>query len=331
MSQKSVDVIIPSLNIDEWLYKSVENIANDKFTARIIVLFDKGEIDLNYLDRLATFKKVEIVENKVKGSVSSALNLGLSMSSSRFVARMDADDISLNGRFGNQIKSIENSGACATFSNIVAINSYDKKIPNPRPYLPTGFIWQPLLLLGNPLYHPTMLCKRSWIENLNGYRDTPAEDYDLWLRAEPKDLFIESKPILAYRFHKNQVSKRLNARKILDLSWENYKSIWNSYLPENAILSEHIFKLSIDCLDNTMSSSVDNSEIIRIYNILRHVYSRTSVGIEFNAYKPYIINRLVKLIYNNGIRAADLLLLKDVQKEYLIEILRTLKFRARIK
>jgi hypothetical protein len=58
------------------------------------------------------------------------------------------------------------------------------------------------------LVHPTLLARRAAIEQLGGYRATPHEDLDLWLRACNAGLRIVrgGTPGLLYRRHPDQVT-----------------------------------------------------------------------------------------------------------------------------
>jgi len=117
--------------------------------------------------------------------VFEALNRLLAVSRGAFIGRMDADDISLPGRFQAQLRFLERNKLDFVFSNTILFGKAVK---------PFSFIPQPpiklnheesglYLAFSNPFVHPTMLARRSALESLSGYSELAAEDYDLWIRA----------------------------------------------------------------------------------------------------------------------------------------------------
>lgn len=146
------------------------------------------------------------MHRKTPGGVASGLNLLLSATDSEHVARMDADDICLPWRFGVQEANLRKFDM--VFSSVVFINSRGLPI---RPDLPGRITPDAIplhLLLGNVLVHPTLYASRRIMDETGGYRETAAEDYDLWLRAVLMGARIvrTAEPGLMYRRHGKQAT-----------------------------------------------------------------------------------------------------------------------------
>lgn len=127
---------------------------------------------------------------------------------SEFVARMDADDICLPGRFSHQLRPLMKGECDLVFSTVWTFRSDPFRLRPPLP-LPIAPEATPLHLLAtNLLCHPSMVATRAAIELAGGYRQTPAEDYDLWLRACVRGLRLTrvARATVAYRHHADQVS-----------------------------------------------------------------------------------------------------------------------------
>ena len=151
-------------------------------------------------------RRLRVEHRALPGGVAAGLNSLLRLTDSEHVARMDADDICLPWRFTLQSRSLRRVDL--VFSSVVFMNGKGRLI---RPDLPGQINSRavPLhLLLGNCLVHPTMYANRACLESLGGYRQTAAEDYDLWLRAAYAGLRIirTATPGLLYRKHKAQLS-----------------------------------------------------------------------------------------------------------------------------
>ena len=109
MSQKAkVTVLIPchSLQYLEQSIKSIEGQTLSKERFDVILIADR--IDLTEADRiLGKFTiKHTIIESHIPGIVP-ALNLGLSHLKSKYIARMDEDDVMMPNRLEKQMKFLE--------------------------------------------------------------------------------------------------------------------------------------------------------------------------------------------------------------------------------
>lgn len=149
--------------------------------------------------------------------VAATLTDLLSATDSEIVARMDADDLVLPGRFWRQQRAIE-AGADAVFTTVVAWGSGLPGLPRPTAIRPAEFGLH--LLLTNPVAHSTLVARRSSILDAGGYRSLPTEDYDLWLRMAARGARMHrlALPGIAYRVHSGQVTASVDWRRA---SWES--------------------------------------------------------------------------------------------------------------
>ena len=139
------------------------------------------------------------------------LNLLLQTSSGEFVGRMDADDICLPWRFRYQKFFLARGGYDFIFANAILFGK-----SNGRPLMKvqppvrlTAEQCSMALVFSNPLVHPTMLARHSSLIDLRGYRDVPADDLDLWLRATlaNKKIHRLSGYGILYRVHDGQLTQ----------------------------------------------------------------------------------------------------------------------------
>ncbi|WP_277359142.1 glycosyltransferase family 2 protein [Arthrobacter vasquezii] len=151
-------------------------------------------------------KRVRVVTMKTNCGIAEALAQGMKVSDSKYIARMDADDIALPWKFSQGFGQLS-SGADICFSTVTVF----QKGLHVRPSLPvsiSGAAMRLSLLVVNPVAHPTMLARREAIEASGGYRQVASEDYDLWMRAATAGykLVRSSFPGLLYRRHAGQIT-----------------------------------------------------------------------------------------------------------------------------
>ncbi len=198
-----VSVILPVYNAGEYLAESINSILNQSFRSFELLIFNDGSTD-NSLKIMESFKDERITifnYNKNQGYIRH-LNYGIQIAIGKYIARMDADDISHPDRLQHQFDflqcnpdfSLVSSDIQVTDENntLHGIFNYDKKLP---------VEWQ--LVWRNPIAHPTAFFRRSLLKDeVVVYNDAmmPAEDYELWSRLIKKGNFkILDEPLLNYR------------------------------------------------------------------------------------------------------------------------------------
>jgi glycosyltransferase involved in cell wall biosynthesis len=184
-----VSVVMPIKTCNPiFLQKSVESILEQSLTdLELIVVMDSGgqSVDKPVLDVLEKFEndeRLRIVRNKKKGFVE-ALNCGILSSRGEYIARMDADDISLSTRLEKQVEAAKQRHLDLIGGWAYIIDEDGSIIGKLTP--PTEALSiRRTIMLHNPFLHSAMLFKKSILKHSGLYNMTlyGAEDYDLWLR-----------------------------------------------------------------------------------------------------------------------------------------------------
>ncbi len=186
-----------------------------------IAVLDDGSLDRSAEVARAFDDPRLTVRTRENGGVASALNELLETTDSEFVARMDADDVVLPGRFRRQLRALTGRDRGpggpprpdAVFTTVVQFGDGARPVPRPSRIAPEDFGLH--LLLTNPVAHPTLMARRSALERVGGYREVPTEDYDLWLRLAAGGARLERQalPGLAYRMHPGQITASATWRR----------------------------------------------------------------------------------------------------------------------
>jgi hypothetical protein len=161
--------------------------------------------------------RVRVVHQHNRGLVFS-LNRGLELSRGEFIARMDADDVSLPRRFESQVDFLRSNPQIALVGSSMTLIDSKGDVLRHIPY-PTGHALVKLKMQKEcSLAHPTVMVRREALSALGGYRPAfhHAEDYDLWLRLiERYEIDNLPESFLLYRQHGSSVSHRFRQTQVL--------------------------------------------------------------------------------------------------------------------
>jgi glycosyltransferase involved in cell wall biosynthesis len=205
--------------------------------------------------------RIRILGSQEAYGVAVALNALLDEAKGEFIARMDADDISLPWRFSHQIRKVR---AGVDFHFMTAI-VFGKKL-RPFPVLPQ--VLSPMsdlelkraLTFMNPCVHPSLMARKSALAGLR-YQSHAQEDLDLWLRAALSNFRMERSriPGLLYRFHSKQVTA---------------SSAWS----EMAKKESHISELRLKLFNALPSNEFGSIEMLRASLLRENLLLRLEFG-----------------------------------------------------
>jgi glycosyltransferase involved in cell wall biosynthesis len=210
--QPKISVLMPVYNGERYVEKAIESVLRQEFTDFELIIVDDGSTDnsLPICKRCATHDKRIRLIVKEKGGTTSALKQGFALAKGEFVARMDADDISLPQRFNHQLSFMKRNVDVAVVGTQVELIDPDglqicvQKHPTHHEE-----IYALMMNGGYSMVHPTVMMRKEIIESAGGYRGNfeMAQDYDLWLRiAEQAKLANLPMVLLRQRLHDDSVS-----------------------------------------------------------------------------------------------------------------------------
>ncbi|MEC4749589.1 glycosyltransferase [Methylomicrobium sp. Wu6] len=214
MTTPIVSVVMSVFNGDSFLREAVESILNQSFREFEFTIIDDGSTDSSsaILDSYQrNDPRVRVYHQENRGLVES-LNRGCGLARGKYIARMDADDISFKNRLLWQVEFMERHPEVGVLGGATEIINATGKLLTPDTNVVDDYEIKSGLLRGEcPLVHPTVLMRTDVYLSVGGYRKVAvdAEDFDLWLRfAEHCKLANLDAPVLKYRRHQCQVSVR---------------------------------------------------------------------------------------------------------------------------
>ena len=231
-----ITVVMPVYNSEEFLPEAISSILNQSYTNfEFLIVYD--ESNDNSLKILNKYSKLDPRVRVIKGNksgISGALNKGLQESKGRFVARMDADDISNIDRLETQLKYLKDNSLDICGSHHTIINKLGDEI---------GLFVAPIthesctlaLAFEVPFVHPSVMIRNLFFSRNNllygqsKYKN--AEDYDLWTRMQEAGAKFGNIDVslLKYRVLENSLSG-LNSKMVLkDTKALSHKSFSKNY------------------------------------------------------------------------------------------------------
>lgn len=208
-----VSVLMPVFNAEEFLKEAIESILTQTYTNIEFLIFNDGSTDKS-AEIITSFQDERIrffnSENN-KGYVTH-LNRGLTFAKGKYIARMDADDISLPDRLEKQVRFLESNsdiGICGGRTEV--IDEFGNHLSFSCHYLFDKEL-RILLFKDSCFSHPAVMLRREVLE-INGCEYdidlVPAEDYGLWYSISLKTKLANLPDVLLkYRKHNTQITKR---------------------------------------------------------------------------------------------------------------------------
>lgn len=204
-----ISVIMSVCNGEQHLRESIESVLNQSFTNFEFIIVNDGSTDAS-LEIIKSYadKKIRIINNEENIGLTKSLNKAIKQAQGEYIARQDADDISLPNRLELQFEFLENHPEVALLgTGVYVINengaTIEKRIMHPNP--------KKSLLKGNRFIHGSVMFRKSVIDERGAYNETLrySQDYELWLRMSKKyDVRNLTAPLYKLRMHKGSILSR---------------------------------------------------------------------------------------------------------------------------
>ncbi|UYO93990.1 glycosyltransferase [Pollutimonas sp. M17] len=203
-----VSVVMSVYNGAKFLAPAVESILAQSFKNFEFIIVNDGSID----ESLAILRgyakrdpRIRLITRENKGLIAS-LNEAVAMARGEWIARMDADDISLPNRLDKQLARLQETGADICGGQIQLLGTWPSRVWS---YYVSNEAIRLKMLFGSPFAHPAVML-RTHVAKANPYSEDASyvEDYDLWARLAMKNIKMtnHSEVVLQYRIHAEQVT-----------------------------------------------------------------------------------------------------------------------------
>jgi glycosyltransferase EpsE len=202
--QEKITVIMSAFNDEKFIKKSVESILKQtykNFTFKIIDDCSSDRTKQILYQLKNQDPRIQLFCNSKNLGLTKNLNFLLKNCNTRYVARMDSDDICLPNRFEFQMQKIKSSNLDILGSNCYYLYENKRKTKSNLPIKKEN-IYKSLCYF-NPIIHSSVIFDKNKILKIGNYniKYQKCQDLDLWLRSKKKNLIISNckKPLIIHR------------------------------------------------------------------------------------------------------------------------------------
>lgn len=275
-----ISVVLPVYNADKYLESAIDSVLLQTHDNFELIIINDGSSDNSLLileEYAKKDKRIKLINRENKGLVAS-LNEGINTAKGKYIARMDADDISLPNRFEKQIELLESKNIDICGCHYLLVDEQNNINGLNLTSLSHDMCFLSLASKV-PFAHPSIMMRKEFLKENNllygqsNYKI--AEDFDLWMRMYEKGAkFGNVNDILfRYRILDNSLSKvnsiglAKDTKNMSDNFFKNNKNELIKVLKslpenlndeENGLIVRVIFKLLIKSLNFSVLKYLKN-------------------------------------------------------------------------
>ena len=212
MSAPKVSVLLPVFNADRYLRLAIDSILAQTFTDFELIIINDGSTDgsrqilESYVD-----PRIQLI-HQANAGLPISLNRAIKLARGQYLARQDADDVSLPSRLSEQVHFLDAHPHCALLGTAAQIIEEDTLSQRTLSHPTDNGEIQIKLLFYNCFVHSSVMIRKAALDQSGLYPEDPnkfpPEDYDLWLRiAQYGDVNNLQKVLLHYRELPHSISR----------------------------------------------------------------------------------------------------------------------------
>lgn len=208
-----ISIVMSVYNEEEgWIRESIESILCQTYkNFELIIIIDNPSMPKDtrkYIeDKKEQDSRIVVLYNETNLGLALSLNRGIAVAKGEYIARMDADDISMPDRLERELSYLKKTGVDMVSTNAIVIDEKSNIVRNgiPLPENPMND-----LIYTNVIIHPSVLIRSKAICDVGGYRNFKrSQDYDLWLRMMTAGYQIRTIDayLMKYRVRTSSITK----------------------------------------------------------------------------------------------------------------------------
>ena len=226
-----VSVIMPAYNASLYLRDAIDSILNQSYHNFELIIINDGSTDnteaiiLSYSDF-----RIRYVKNEENLKLIKTLNKGIDLALGKYIARMDADDISLSFRLEKEIQYLENNPSVDVVSCFPNnIDSKGKFLCHSSYFSCTeNLSCRFVSLFEPPILHPGVMFRANILQAYK-YSDQSEfyhiEAFELWNRMLFSGIKVHMIPEYLFNYRDNATSI---CHTFADVQWERQLALSKS-------------------------------------------------------------------------------------------------------
>ena len=156
----SVTILMPVYNAEDYVEEAIKSILDQTFTDFKFLIINDGSIDgSENLIKQFIDERIIYVKHDTNLGLISTLNEGLNLATSKYIARMDADDISFRDRIEKQVAFMEANPQVDISGTWLSVLDTEKVVAHPA----SSEQCRVNLLQNTVLGHPSVIMRKEAI------------------------------------------------------------------------------------------------------------------------------------------------------------------------
>lgn len=222
-----LSVYMPVFNAAPYLAQSIESILNQTYKNFEFIIVDDASTDDSWKIIKSYSRRdprIRAYRNRLNLGVSTNSDIAISLTRCKYLARMDADDISTPDRLEKQLKYLKSNPKTVIIGAQCTIINQNNQVIGFKNFPLSSASINDMLFWAVPIQQGYMMINRSLLpKNFTWYsaNKTSAEEVDLYFRLSQYGLFANlNDNLYFYRQVKNSLS-RINPKRTFYLTLQS--------------------------------------------------------------------------------------------------------------
>ncbi|MEM6884733.1 MAG: glycosyltransferase [Verrucomicrobiota bacterium] len=302
MSEPLVSVIMPAYQAAPYIEACVSSVLEQSYTKFELIIINDGSTDqTDTILKKIDDPRLRLVSSDKNKGYTHRLREALAMAKGKYIARLDADDRCHRDRLESQVRAFEQDENLVLCGSSCRLIDGQGKIIGEKHHPTDERLIQWVMLLDNPLQHPSVMIRKSVLDDrgINFNPDyEPTEDFKLWSDLSRTGKVVNLSDLLIdYRIHAEQVSRERRQRqlqqhdRVVMENLEPYEGVW-----------QHDEAIRQGMRELEQGSSLSEIKCIEAESLLKaylELYSAFDQGQKHAAVTTYVAKR-VKRLWNHS-------------------------------
>lgn len=213
-----VSVVMCVFNGCDFVSDAIDSILSQSFMDFEFIICDDGSTDDTpkiLKDYAKIDKRVKII-TKGNSGLTKSLNWAITFAGGEYIARQDADDISLSNRLKEQVQYLDANENIS----LLGTNTIESKLGKKR--VGTHYDIEAInkiVFLQNPFSHTSVMFRAKEFRDIGGYDPSfdTSQDFELWMRfAKNGKIAMLEEPMVILRQDYSLVSQKFRHRQFIN-------------------------------------------------------------------------------------------------------------------
>ena len=260
-------VLMPVYNAAKYLNTAIESILNQTFSDFEFLIIDDCSTDESAII-IESYNdgRIRFYKNEENTGISKTLNKGIQLSKTEWIARMDSDDISYPNRLQQQYDFILANPDGALYSCWVRVVDEQGQFCRQDNFKSEYYYYNLTFICW--IYHPSVILKKTALEQVGMYTVAYAEDFELfWQLTRKFKMYNVPEVLMDYRVTGQSLHQVLKKKEYAEAQQQQIIRNIRYYAGEDYNIPVDM----IECLQHNFQPLLNTKSVHRIVACLKHL------------------------------------------------------------